>query len=109
MSDLLAQYAESRECLSCEREWVQTAWACPACGGPTDVYKQEGERLRVWGKMLQTHLEGMLSQNEDVVQSPTFQQLYEAAHYMQLEGERQITNENSKPFTLIFGSKQAKR
>jgi len=109
MSDLLAQYAEPRECLACGKEWVQTAWDCPSCGGPTDVYGQEGERLRVWGHMLQTHLEGILSSNEDVVKSPTFQQLYEAAHYLQLEGERQIANENRPALTIVLGDKIDKK
>jgi len=106
MNDPLAEYAKSRECLFCGKEWVQSCENCPGCGGLTAPHAKHGEKLRVWGEMLQCFLEEGFSRDEGVMHSPTFQQLYEASHYMQLEGKRQVLNECGPPLKLIIGGKE---
>jgi hypothetical protein len=105
MNDPLAEYANSRECLFCGKEWVQVCEQCPKCGGLTAPHSKQGEKLRVWGEMLQGFLEKGFSADSGIMHSPVFQQLYEASHYMQIEGKRQVANESKEPFKLILGGK----
>lgn len=104
MADLLTQYAKSRECLKCGSEWVQAEAECPGCGGYTIEHNKHGEKLRVWGEMLQTHLEGVLGIDERAVERPEFQQLYEAAHYLQTEGMRQAKKEDCVVLKLVVNN-----